>query len=59
MSPRFPGCTEASMCTHFEKESKPKYNSDFFCGYSPGRINPGDKNYTLTKIIKVVSGSNR
>ena len=41
-----------------EKESKLKYNSEFFCGYSPERINPGDKNNTLTKITKVVSGSN-
>ena len=35
-----------------------KYNIDFLCGYSPERINPGDKKYTLTKITKVVSGSN-
>ena len=41
-----------------EKESNLKYNIEFFCGYSPERINPGDKNYTLTKITKVVSGSN-
>ena len=54
----FPGCTEQICVPILEKESKLKYNSDFFCGYSPERINPGDKNYTLTKIIKVVSGSN-
>ena len=54
----FPGCTEQVCVPVLERESKLKYNSDFFCGYSPERINPGDKNYTLTKIIKVVSGSN-
>jgi UDP-N-acetyl-D-glucosamine/UDP-N-acetyl-D-galactosamine dehydrogenase len=40
-----------------EKISGLKFNQDFFCGYSPERINPGDKNHTLTKIRKVVSGS--
>ena len=54
----FPGCTEQVCVPILEKESKLKYNSEFFCGYSPERINPGDKNCTLTKIIKVVSGSN-
>ena len=54
----FPGCTEQVCVPILEKVSKLRYNSDFFCGYSPERINPGDKNYTLTKIIKVVSGSN-
>ena len=34
-----------------------KYNRDFFCGYSPERINPGDKEHTLTKILKITSGS--
>ena len=41
-----------------EKISGLKYNSDFYCGYSPERINPGDKNHTVTKIKKVTSGSN-
>ena len=40
-----------------EKYSKLKFNDEFFCGYSPERINPGDKKRTLKKIIKVVSGS--
>ena len=54
----FPGCTEQVCVPILEKESKLKYNSEFFCGYSPERINPGDKKNTLTKITKVVSGSN-
>ena len=54
----FPGCTEQVCVPILEKNSNLKYNIDFFCGYSPERINPGDKNYTLTKITKVVSGSN-
>ena len=54
----FPGCTEQICVPILEKKSNLKYNLDFFCGYSPERINPGDKNYTLTKITKVVSGSN-
>ena len=54
----FPGCTEQICVPILEKESKLKYNSEFFCGYSPERINPGDKKNTLTKITKVVSGSN-
>ena len=54
----FPGCTEQVCVPILEKESKLRYNSEFFCGYSPERINPGDKNYTLTKITKVISGSN-
>ncbi len=40
-----------------EKVSGLKFNKDFFCGYSPERINPGDKNHTVTKILKVTSGS--
>ena len=40
-----------------EKKSKLTYNKDFYCGYSPERINPGDKTNTLTKIIKITSGS--
>ena len=54
----FPGCTEQICVPILEKKSNLVYNSDFFCGYSPERINPGDKNNTLTKIVKVVSGSN-
>ena len=46
------------MCSLLEKYSKLKYNIDFFCGYSPERINPGDKEHSLTKIIKITSGSN-
>ena len=54
----YPGCTEEDCVPILEKESKLKYNVDFFCGYSPERINPGDKKRSLTKIIKVTSGSN-
>ena len=54
----FPGCTDEICVPILERESNLKYNIEFFCGYSPERINPGDKNYTLTKITKVVSGSN-
>ena len=53
----FPGCTEEECVPVLEKASKLKYNDDFFCGYSPERINPGDKVNTLTKIKKVTSGS--
>ncbi len=53
----FPGCTEEVCVPILEKESGYKYNKDFFCGYSPERINPGDTEHTLTKIIKVTSGS--
>ena len=54
----YPGCTEEDCVPILEKISGLKYNKDFFCGYSPERINPGDKKRTLTKIIKVTSGSN-
>lgn len=54
----YPGCTENICVPILEKESRLKYNKDFFCGYSPERINPGDKINTLTKIVKVTSGSN-
>lgn len=54
----FPGCTEEICVPQLEKVSKLEFNKDFFCGYSPERINPGDKKRTLTKIIKIVSGSN-
>lgn len=53
----YPGCTEEDCVPVLEKESKLKFNEDFFCGYSPERINPGDKVNTLTKIKKVTSGS--
>ena len=54
----YPGCTEEDCVPLLEKESGMKYNKDFFCGYSPERINPGDKKRTVTKIVKVTSGSN-
>ena len=53
----YPGCTEEDCVPVLEKESGLKFNQDFFCGYSPERINPGDKKNTLTTIKKVVSGS--
>jgi len=53
----FPGCTEEICIPILEKASGLKYNSDFYCGYSPERIVPGDKVNTLTKIKKVTSGS--
>ena len=54
----YPGCTEEDCVPVLEKFSGLIFNKDFFCGYSPERINPGDKVNTLTKIIKVTSGSN-
>lgn len=53
----FPGCTEEECVPVLEKFSGLKFNQDFFCGYSPERINPGDKEHTLTKILKITSGS--
>ena len=53
----YPGCTEEDCVPVLEQESRLKYNRDFYCGYSPERINPGDKINTLTKIKKVTSGS--
>ncbi|MCC5943472.1 MAG: nucleotide sugar dehydrogenase [Bernardetiaceae bacterium] len=53
----YPGCTEEDCVPILESESGLVYNQDFFCGYSPERINPGDKVHTLSKIRKVVSGS--
>lgn len=53
----YPGCTEEDCVPVLEKFSGLKFNQDFFCGYSPERINPGDKVNTLTKIKKVTSGS--
>ena len=53
----YPGCTEDDCVPVLEKISGLKFNVDFFCGYSPERINPGDKKHTITKIKKVTSGS--
>jgi UDP-N-acetyl-D-galactosamine dehydrogenase len=53
----YPGCTEEDCVPVLEKFSGLKFNQDFFCGYSPERINPGDKEHTIRKIKKVVSGS--
>lgn len=53
----YPGCTEEECVPVLEKFSGKKFNQDFFCGYSPERINPGDKEHTLTKILKITSGS--
>lgn len=53
----YPGCTEEDCVPVLEKFSGLTFNKDFFCGYSPERINPGDKVNTLTKIKKVTSGS--
>ncbi|MCX7087144.1 MAG: Vi polysaccharide biosynthesis UDP-N-acetylglucosamine C-6 dehydrogenase TviB [Methylococcales bacterium] len=53
----YPGATEDDCVPILEKISGLKFNQDFFCGYSPERINPGDKEHTVTKILKVTSGS--
>tara|TARA_R110001592_G_scaffold316102_3_gene592322 strand:+ start:8228 stop:9511 length:1284 start_codon:yes stop_codon:yes gene_type:complete len=53
----YPGCTEEECVPVLQASSGLKYNEDFYCGYSPERINPGDKVNTLTKIMKVTSGS--
>lgn len=53
----YPGCTEEVCVPVIERLSGLKFNVDFFCGYSPERINPGDKVNTLTKIKKITSGS--
>lgn len=53
----YPGATEEECVPILEEFSGLKYNQDFFCGYSPERINPGDKNHRLTMIKKVTSGS--
>ncbi len=53
----YPGVTEEVCVPELEKSSGLKFNKDFFCGYSPERINPGDKEHTVTKILKVTSGS--
>ena len=54
----YPGVTEEICAPLIEKVSGLKFNEDFFCGYSPERINPGDKEHVLEKIVKVTSGSN-
>ncbi|MFZ6000477.1 MAG: nucleotide sugar dehydrogenase, partial [Bacteroidota bacterium] len=54
----YPGCTEEVCVPVLEKISGLKFNSDFFAGYSPERINPGDKLHRVTTIKKVTSGSN-
>lgn len=54
----YPGVTEDECVPVLEKISGLKYNVDFFAGYSPERINPGDKEHTVEKILKVTSGSN-
>jgi UDP-N-acetyl-D-glucosamine/UDP-N-acetyl-D-galactosamine dehydrogenase len=53
----YPGVTEEEMVPVLERVSGLKYNEEFYCGYSPERINPGDKEHTVTKILKVTSGS--
>jgi UDP-N-acetyl-D-galactosamine dehydrogenase len=52
----YPGCTEEDCVPVLEKESGLKFKKDFKVGYSPERINPGDKEHTITKILKVVAG---
>ncbi len=53
----YPGCTEEDCVPELEAKSGLQYNVDFFCGYSPERINPGDKKNTLVTIQKITSGS--
>ena len=53
----YPGCTEEYCVPILEKVSGLTFNKDFFCGYSPERINPGDKQHRLPNILKVTSGS--
>ena len=53
----YPGCTEEDCVPVLERESGLRFNEDFFCGYSPERINPGDKEHRVTTIKKVTSGS--
>jgi UDP-N-acetyl-D-galactosamine dehydrogenase len=53
----YPGCTEEIAVPILERVSGLKYNRDFFCGYSPERINPGDKQHRLTTIKKITAGS--
>ena len=53
----YPGVTEEICVPILERESGLKFNETFYCGYSPERINPGDKEHTVTKILKITSGS--
>ena len=53
----YPGCTEEVCVPILEKFSNLKFNRDFFCGYSPERINPGDKEHTISNVKKITSGS--
>ena len=53
----YPGCTEEQCVPILEKFSGLKFNKEFFCGYSPERINPGDKVHTISKVKKITSGS--
>ena len=53
----YPGCTEEKCIPILENISGLKFNHDFYCGYSPERINPGDKKHTIEKIVKITSGS--
>jgi len=53
----YPGVTEEVCVPELESTSKMTFNKDFFCGYSPERINPGDKEHTVTKILKITAGS--
>ena len=53
----YPGCTEEFCVPLLESGSGMKFNKDFFCGYSPERINPGDKEHSISKVKKITSGS--
>ena len=53
----YPGATEEDCVPILEEKSGLKFNQDFYCGYSPERVNPGDKNHRLKDIVKVTSGS--
>ena len=55
----YPGCTEEKCIPVLEKNSGLEFNKEFYCGYSPERINPGDKKRKLVDIVKVTSGSNK
>ena len=55
----FPGATEEVCVPVLEEGSGLKFNLDFFCGYSPERINPGDREHTLSTVVKVTSGSTK
>ena len=54
----YPGCTEKFCVPILEKVSKLKFNKDFYCGYSPERMNPGDNKHSFKNIVKITSGSN-